>query len=126
MNAKTEIRATVERLGTLMFERNPGLADEFAPAAMLVGSEPGEVADGREAIRALIAGLHARADRYTWAWDRLDIAAAGSVGWFFAEGALVVTAASGTTRHAYRLSGVLERSGARWLWRLFHGSEPRV
>ena len=53
-------------LGRLMYERSPAFADEFAPDAILVGSEPGEVARGREAIRALIATFHGLPARFTW------------------------------------------------------------
>ena len=114
------------RLGRLMYERDPAMADEFVADAMLVGSEPGEIARGREAVRALVAGIHARSYRVTWQWDSVDATVDGEIGWFFADGAVVIEDAGEQRRLAYRLAGVLQQVDNSWRWRLFHGSEPRV
>lgn len=120
------IEDTLWRLGRLMLERDPAIADEFVADAMLVGSEPGEVARGREAIRALFAGIHAQPYRVTWQWDSVDATVEGETGWFFAEGSVVIDDAGPERRLAYRLAGVLQQLDGQWRWRLFHGSEPRV
>jgi len=114
------------RLGRLMYERSPAMADEFAADAMLVGSEPGEIARGREAIRVLIARIHGRPYRATWQWDSVDASVEGSIGWILAEGHFVAEEAGEQRRLAYRLAGVLHHVDNIWRWRLFHGSEPKV
>jgi ketosteroid isomerase-like protein len=114
------------RLGRLMYERDPAMADEFLADAMLVGSEPGEIARGREAIRALIAGIHSKSYRVTWQWESVDATVEGEIGWFYADGTVVIEDAAEQRRLAYRLAGVLQRVNDTWRWRLFHGSEPRV
>ena len=125
MGSTAGIEDALWRLGRLMYERDPAIAEEFMTDAMLVGSEPGEVARGREAIRALFAGIHARPYRVTWQWDSVDATVEGELGWFFAEGSVVIDD-GGQTRLAYRLAGVLQHLEDTWRWRLFHGSEPRV
>jgi uncharacterized protein (TIGR02246 family) len=120
------IEDAIWRFGRLMYDRDAAIADEFVPEAMLVGSEPGEIARGREAIRALLAGLHAKPYRITWQWDSVDATVEGEIGWFFAEGFVVIEDGGQQRRLAYRLAGVLQHLDGRWRWRLFHGSEPKV
>jgi ketosteroid isomerase-like protein len=114
------------RLGRLMYERDPAIAEEFLAEAMLVGSEPGEIANGREAIRTLFADIHAKPYRVTWQWERVDAHVEGEIGWFFAEGSAVIEDAAGQRRLPYRLAGVMQQLEGRLRWRLFHGSEPKV
>ena len=126
MSEIDEIDATLRRLGRMLFDRDETFADQFAQDALLVGSEPGEVAQGREAIRTLVARFAALPERYIWDWTSVDIRVSGDVGWLFAEGAVVSSGAAGRIARPYRLSAVLGWDGNRWIWRLFHGSEPRV
>ena len=126
MSAKADIEDALWRLARMMYERDPAMADEFVTDALLVGSEPGEIARGREAIRALLEPIHARPERVTWQWDSIDIAAQGEVGWLFAEGNFVMEAVAGAVRLPYRLAAVLQLLDGVWRWRLFHGSEPKV
>jgi len=127
LSAERIVEASLGRIGRLMFDRSEAFADEFAPDGVLVGSEPGEVARGREAVRVLIRGFHALPARYTWRWDSLDQCVDGPWAWFFAEGAAIKETPDGArTERPYRLSGVLGREGDRWRWKLFHGSEPRA
>lgn len=127
MGDRADVEETIRRIGRLMYERSPAFADEFVEDAVLVGSEPGEVARGRENIRALIASFHAVPARFTWEWEHLDIRVHGGTAWFFAEGVAVKEEPSGErTRRPYRLSGVLTADPPRWRWSLFHGSEPKV
>jgi uncharacterized protein (TIGR02246 family) len=121
-----EIDATLRRLGRMLFDRDEAFADEFSEDGVLVGSEPGEVARGREAIRKLVAGIYARPARYIWDWRTVDIKVDADMGWVFAEGQLVQSDGDGRTELPYRVSGVFGWNGQRWLWRLFHGSEPTV
>lgn len=121
-----EIDATLRRLGRMLFDRDEAFADEFAEDGMLVGSEPGEIARGREAIRKLVAGLYALPARHIWDWRTVDVRVEGDLAWLFAEGELVRSDGDGRSGLAYRVSGVFGWNGQRWLWRLFHGSEPMV
>lgn len=121
------IRMAVARIGRLMHARSPAFADAFLEDALLVGSEPGEVARGRAAIRDLIATFHALPARYTWEWDVIDIRREGDIAWLFAEGHVVEDDPDGATvRRPYRLVGVLRETGGRWLFALFSGSEPKA
>jgi uncharacterized protein (TIGR02246 family) len=61
---------------------------------------------------------------YSWAWDRHDVAAAGSVAWLLAEGTETATSADHAERHPYRMTMVLERHSDHWLLRQVHGSSP--
>jgi SnoaL-like domain len=126
LSGQAAIEDALWRLARMMYERDPAFADEFVADALLVGSEPGEVAHGRDAIRALVAPIHARPERVTWQWDSVDSAAEGDIGWLFAEGNFVMEAAGGPVRLPYRLAGVLQLLDGVWRWRLFHGSEPKV
>ena len=121
-----EIDATLRRLGRMLFDRDTAFADQFAEDALLVGSEPGEVARGREAIRTLIGQFATLPDRYIWDWTSVDIRVSGDLAWLFAEGEVVSSGAGGRLAKPYRLSAVLGWDGSRWIWRLFHGSEPKV
>jgi uncharacterized protein (TIGR02246 family) len=120
------IESALSQLGRMLFDRDAAFADQFLADAVLVGSEAGEVARGREAIRALLARFHDLPDRYTWDWQRIDVETAGAVAWLFAEGSVVASGARGRLARPYRLSGVLERHDGVWRWRLFHGSEPKT
>jgi ketosteroid isomerase-like protein len=121
-----EIDAALHRLGRMLFDRDGGFADQFAEDALLVGSEPGEIAHGREAIRALVGQFAKLPARYIWDWTLVDIRVDGDMGWLFAEGEVVSSDSAGRVARPYRLSAVLSWDGSRWMWRLFHGSEPKV
>lgn len=121
-----EIDATLRRLGRMLFDRDEAFADQFAEDALLVGSEPGEIASGREAIRALAGKLFVLPARYIWDWQAVDIRVDGDLGWLFAEGEIVRSDGGGRMAAPYRLSAVVSWDGSRWVWRLFHGSEPKV
>jgi hypothetical protein len=126
LDSTAGIEAALWRLGRMMHERDPAITDEFATDALLVGSEPGEIARGREAIGDLLSGIHAKPYRVTWQWDSVDAHAEGAVGWLFAEGSAVIEDAGEEQRLPYRLAGVLQQVDGIWRWRLFHGSEPKV
>lgn len=127
MTGDEEIRAAVAEIGRRMRERSPAFADLFAEDGLLVGSEPGEVARGREAIRALIATFHALPARYFWEWDDCDIRREGVIAWLFAEGRVVREDPDGAIlKRPYRLAAVLREEEGRWRFALFSGSEPKV
>ena len=112
-----EFRAAVSQ------KRLEGVLSLFAPDAdaTLIGSSLGEIARGPLELRAFLEGLFAGPRTIGWEWDDVSISCAGEVAWLWLEGALVL---DGRSDRAYRISGVLERRQGRWLWSLFHGSEP--
>jgi uncharacterized protein (TIGR02246 family) len=103
--------------------RLEGVLNLFAPDAdaTLIGSSRGEIARGPLEMRRFLQELFARPQAVSWEWDDISIASAGDVAWLWLEGALML---DGRSERSYRITGVLERRQGRWLWMLFHGSEP--
>jgi hypothetical protein len=113
-----EFRAAVSE------RRLEGALSLFAPDAdaTILGSSIGEIARGPIEMRPFLERLFAGTQTIAWEWDDVSISARDDVAWLWLEGALVL---DGRSDRAYRISGVLERRAGRWLWSLFHGSEPR-
>ena len=124
--AQRDVMAAMDRLSRLLHDRDPAFVDEFADRddVLLVGSEEGEIARGREAIAALLRKLYARPVRLAWAFGPREVTVAGDIAWVFADCEIVMQAPDSETHTPYRLSGVLERIEGRWRWRFFHGAEP--
>jgi ketosteroid isomerase-like protein len=112
-----EFRAAVSQ------RRLEGVLALFAPDAdaTLIGSSLGELARGPIELRRFLERLFAGPQTVAWEWDDVSVSSCGDVAWLWLEGALVL---DGRSDRAYRISGVLERRQGRWLWSLFHGSEP--
>jgi ketosteroid isomerase-like protein len=112
-----EFRAAVSE------RRLEGVLSLFAPDAdaTVIGSSIGEIARGPIELRPFLEQVFASPQAISWEWDDVSISASGDVAWLWLEGALVL---DGRSDRAYRISGVLERRRGRWLWSLFHGSEP--
>lgn len=119
-----EVTATLAELNRLMRQRDLSILDRFTEDVLLIGSEAGEIAQGRAALRALFEQIFALPVTIGWEWDDIRPARAGDVCWFFAEGVVAVTSADGTSRRPYRLSGVLRRVQDAWILQQFHGAEP--
>ena len=118
------VRTAVGELNRAMRDRDPAVAELFLSDALLVGSEPGEVARGRTAIAALLGAIHAMDYTVWWDLPQLDSGGNDQQVWFFAEGDVVLAGAQ-KRRLPYRVSGTLARTEAGWRWALYHGSEPR-
>jgi ketosteroid isomerase-like protein len=112
-----EFRAAVSE------RRLEGVLALLAPDAdaTLIGSAAGEIARGPIELRRFLERLFDRPQAIAWEWDDVSVSARGDVAWLWLEGALVL---DGRSDRAYRISGVLEQRSGRWLWSLFHGSEP--
>lgn len=128
MQATAEVREEIlvalgELRAAVADRRIEGVLNLFAPDAdtMLVGSSVGEVARGPLELRAMLQRLFA-GPSITWEWDVVQVSCSGDVAWLYAGAALVLD--GGADARPYRISGVLERRSGRWLWTLFHGSEP--
>jgi ketosteroid isomerase-like protein len=103
--------------------RLEGVLALFAPDAdaTLIGSSVGEIARGPMEMRPFLEQVFDSPQTISWEWDDVSVSASGDIAWLWLEGALVL---DGRSDRAYRISGVLERRQGRWLWSLFHGSEP--
>lgn len=115
------------------------LSDAFAardlPAALAcfvpgddigyAGSEQAETASGRAALTALLTDVFARDEAYSWRATSVTVHEHGASAYVFAEAdGSVRTDAGGTDAFAYRVSGLVELVGGRWLWRHCQGCEP--
>jgi hypothetical protein len=123
---RSQVSQALERFNHLVSTRNLKVLAEFVPSddVLLVGSEAGEVAKGSPALEAFFVRVFARDVTFSWEWDRVDVSHSGDLAWFFAEGWVILSNARQQRRSPYKISGVLERRGERWLWRHYHGSEP--
>jgi ketosteroid isomerase-like protein len=123
-DARALAQTSLNQLTTLVFQRDPVVVAVFTDDALLVGSEPGEIAGGRAQLQSFFERIFERPIRISWEWDDIRASTSGEVCWLFAEGVVVLTADDRQIRAPYRLSGVLVRVHDKWLWRQFHGSEP--
>src|SRR5256885_671342 len=112
---------TACRLATAPTRRSPppvkatteGVVRAPSAFSMTFGSDP--------SITAMQELVVPRSIPIVLEWDDVSVSAAGDVAWLWLEGALAL---DGRSERAYRISAVLERRSGRWLWTLFHGSEP--
>lgn len=89
------------------------------------GSETGEHAHGRTAVRALLHALFLRAEAYTWQADEIIVHQAGDALHVTAHATGQTTHDHGTVEHfPYRITGLLQSAGPSWRWRVWAGSEP--
>lgn len=120
--AERGVRRALMRLNSFLAARDWALLDEFAKGedTLLVGSESGEIARGREQLRTHIARIFALPDALAFSWREVEVAVHGPIAWLHAEGEALL----GEQRRPYRLTGVFELQAGVWKWKLFHGSEP--
>jgi ketosteroid isomerase-like protein len=119
---EAEILAAADEFFGLLANGRAEAADCFLDEedAALHGSEAGESLIGREAIRAFLASLFAKAGPVRFSFRERRVSVSGAVAWF--TSAAEVTVGGATV--PYRVTGILERRDGRWRWRLFSGSEP--
>lgn len=98
----------------------------FAPGEVLyAGSEAGEWAIGRPALAALLDEVLGRDEAYAFAPVMPRGVRRGGLLHVLCDATGTATGRSGESEtFAYRLTGVLEQHGERWLWRSLSGSEP--
>jgi hypothetical protein len=123
---QSQIRKVLERFNDLVSRQDLQVLGELASGddTRLIGSDSGEVARGSQGLAAFFARVYARDSTFSWEWDRIDISYAGDLAWFFADGWVIISTAREQRKSPYRLTGVLEHHGERWLWKQYHGSEP--
>lgn len=93
-------------------------------STILVGSEAGETAKGPKELRAFFEQLFTGPITYGYHWEEIDVEVAGDFAWAFANGRIETISAAGSHDHPYRVTAILRRTGNRWLWMHYHGSEP--
>jgi hypothetical protein len=123
----------IEGLGEAFASGDPdAVLSRFADdgEVMYVGSEPGESAVGRAALRVLLSDLFARDERYAWRCDSVQVAHSPGCVAVVADARLFVlpvgapATSAGTESFPYRVGGTLEPSPTGWRWRYCQGSEP--
>lgn len=121
---KQDIVALLNRFVFRCREQDPCIAEDFEEDALLLGSEAGEVARGREEINAHFATLFEQPFVIEFTFDSVEIETADDFGWLHAEGAAQLIQPGQQRRLPYRLTGVVEQTDDGWRWKLFHGAEP--
>jgi len=126
MTDEEAILARLDRLGELMFARDPAVVDELWSEAgfSLYGSEAGEHAATRADLARLFKGLYARPFRIRWRWDNPAVTIAGDVAWLATEGKIELSHPDRVESLPYRLTAIFQKAGGQWKWRLYSGSEP--
>ena len=126
MQLDDEILATLHRFVSLLAAHDPAIIHEFAPDAdtLFVGSEADEAASGPDQIAEFFRTLLAQPVSIVFEWRETRGSASGDQAWLFAAGDAVVRTEDSERRMPYRLTGVFQRRGGKWLWKHFHGSEP--
>jgi uncharacterized protein (TIGR02246 family) len=104
-----------------------GVMQLFAPDTDVVMVTSGEsLLRGPDEVRAFLHRYARGTARYSWAWDRREVSAAGAVGWLLAEGTETVAVEEGEEQHPYRMSMVCEKRYGSWLLVQGHGSSPHA
>lgn len=89
--------------------------------AIIAGSDPGELAFGRENLGPFFEQIFAELPDVAWEWDISETRGAGSHAWFLVEGSVDV----GGEKSPYRASGVCLRDEmGEWKLALYHGAAP--
>lgn len=103
-----------------------GLLDLCAEDVVFIGSGDGEEAVGRDAIGPMFAALAPQLEGldFSLVWDAVDVDVRGDVALLLGWGTAKLVTRHRDETFRYRLTGVLVRSDGRWLWRVYHGSEP--
>lgn len=128
-NVQAEVRRALDQFSDISRRADlVAMMAQFDERAdiMLVGSDKAEVFIGRTAMEGWLESLY-KSSGFSWQMDRVEISHNGDTAWAFVEGKMNVNSkATGKLRFSkpYRFSAVLVKRGDRWVWRLFHGSEP--
>ena len=101
---------------------------------LYAGSEASEVAVGAAALTSLLEDLFARDERYSWRCGAVHVlrlplgATGGALVAVVAEATLTLNPVGGGAPNEddlpYRVSGLLEKQGDGWAWRVCQGAEP--
>ena len=116
---------TLDRLLSAIADRN--LHDTLAcfssdDDVAVLGSERGEEARGRRAIKGFFSNAYANPGAYRFELPDRTVSARGDVAWLVAGGTVIEPGE--TESKPYRLTAVFVRTRGRWQLVLWSGSEP--
>ena len=128
MTDEQAILARLDRLGELVFARDPKVVDELWTDAgfTLYGSEVGEVAHTRAEVTHLFNELYARPFRIRWLWNNRQVSIAGDMAWLATDCRLQLTYPDRVEHLPYRITAVFQWIAGQWRWRLYSGAEPSL
>lgn len=121
------VRDALAALDSAFAEKNmDGVLALCTEDVVFIGSGKGEEAVGREAIGPMFAALapHLEGLEFTLVWDAVNVDVRGDLALLLGWGTARLVTSHRNETFRYRLTGVLQRSDGRWLWRVHHGSEP--
>ncbi len=127
MDDTAAVRRALDALYVALERRDlDAVLDLCTEDIVFIGSGDGEEAVGREAIGPMFLSLapHLEDAHLSLAWESVDVTVLGHVAVLVAFGAAELVTRTREETLRYRLTGVLVRQDERWLWRLYHGSEP--
>jgi uncharacterized protein (TIGR02246 family) len=95
---------------------------------VFIGSGNGEEAVGHVELAAMLEAVEPTSADHTFRvlWDAIDVEVLDDVAILTASGSAELTTPQEAHKARYRLTGLLVRSRDRWLWRVYHGSEPSL
>lgn len=94
----------------------------FTHGPTVVGSEEGESAHGREAVKAFFTRIYERPQGFRFEFPQRLWTVHGDVAWLVADGTVIEPAEE--EARPYRLTAVLVRDNATWRLSLWSGAEP--
>jgi hypothetical protein len=116
-DVQKQIREVLKRFNNLILYKNIEVLAEFAPDddTILIGSEPGEIARGYQALEAFFTRIFVGEETFSWEWDRIEVSYTDNLAWFLVDGRVVLTTVKEQRKSPYRNTGVSQRQGERWL-----------
>jgi uncharacterized protein (TIGR02246 family) len=124
---KAAVMAALDGIHAAFGKRDPAAFKALSlPDFVFIGSTEGEEAIGPDAIPAMfkaIVGSLAGA-KFAVEWESLETEVIGDVALITGLGKATYETQYRLARNRYRLTGLLRRSSGKWLWRLYHASEP--
>jgi uncharacterized protein (TIGR02246 family) len=125
---RAEIRGNLASLNTVCAARDiPGFMGLFEDSddILFVGSDKGEVFQGRTAIAGFMAKLFALPFTFSFDMQQVVIKRSGSFAWAYVDGNMLHTGENGQVKQMrYRFSVAMVRTGGAWKWQLFDGAVP--
>jgi ketosteroid isomerase-like protein len=125
---KQAVMEALGELGAAFVSRDLAAFERVCtPDPVFIGSTEGEEAVGRgEAITAMWDAIASRAQGVSFKleWESVEVEVVGDLALMVGFGTATFGTPFRTVTNRYRVTGVLKRSGERWLWRMHHGSEP--
>lgn len=124
-----DVLRAVDRFDEALRTRNLAQAESVwaleREDVLIIGSAPGELFFGPNAVRACLGALTSRSTAHGWHWVERRVSISGSVAWLWAEAPWLTIHDDGTSsERPYRVTGVLVRTAEGWRWCQYHGSEP--